>query len=314
MQTGGFLCVMIKHYGLLLAELDPSDSIKVFKTLKHPYINGILPTKSKQYGVFNIGVLVDNQADEDVKEFYFEVAVNAIVSPKLMKFQLSRVFIASEKVKAVQTNVEGSVTTFLMGSNVYIVPVNIHGLNLLPYYVYTKATDSSNISYVNINTDKVNTIIFKLLKTGEEGDEIITFNNLPADRESFTCQFKKDGNYIASILKHHADIIGEVKPVFTNYSVKIAPPAPPTPVDPVDPVDPEDDKDKKKKKDEDKEKPKPDEDDEEGSGNTTLVVILVVVSIVVVIGIIAVILYVRNKKRQSASGNLVEAGNYRLQA
>jgi hypothetical protein len=302
----GCAYILIKNQGLVFARFGMYGEVQVVNFFEHKNVIGLAPTAQKHLFDFQVGVLVDNQSNEDVKEFFFELSLNYDGKT----FKISRVFISSEKVRHVQTDVGGSVTMFLLGPNTYIVPRTIYGLNILPIYVYKGAKDSQGIGFININMGKTNTILFRLTKGGKESDQVVSFYNKPDDQESFTCVFKEKGDYRIILNKRHVDdVSGQIKRLSTNYPVSVLDPEDkdkkkPTDEDKKKPIE----EDKKKPIDEDKKKPIEEDKKKNESNNTVLIVIIVCVLTVVVVGIIGMIWYFRKKRRQQNSSDLIERG------
>jgi hypothetical protein len=314
-------CVAIKGYGLIIFQ----DMVN-FKVFEHKQMLGLAPVKHTFDDNFILGVLIDNQSDVNVKEFLIEFTIDK--NPTFSEFELNRVFISSQKIKSVKTDPQGLVTMFLTDSGSYIIPRNIYpGFSSLPVYVYKNAENSLSIEYINI-TDNV--IMFSLADDKEE--KVVTLYKKPEDSESFTCSFKKEGNFFAQITRHVLLVLGDKKQEVTSFPIKIVLDMDKEEKDKKDKEEKDkkdkeekekkdkEEKDKKDKEEKDKkdkeEKDKKDKDGQptESSGNTVLIVVIVIISIVIVVGIIAVILYIRKKKKQSASGALIESGNYRLSA
>jgi hypothetical protein len=309
------ICILVKNYGLAFAQFY-YDEIKVLNFLEHKYATSLITTKQTQ-GHFNIGVLADNQKDKNVQEFFFELTTESNADNSQEIF-LSRVFISSERVRAVQADVHGLLAMFLMGSNVYIIPRNYHGLKSLPVYVYKNAKDSLGIGFVNIN----NNILFRLTKGDKEEDEVVSFYNKPEDNESFSCSFGEKGYYVVQVARQYliqADHLGTKNSIF---AMTINPSE-----GPKDDDKDKDDKDKEGKDKDDKDKDGKDKDEkdkknekggidynETESDNTVLIIIIVVVCIIVVIGIIAVLFYVKQVRKRNSIASLLETGNYRFLA
>jgi hypothetical protein len=124
------ICVIIKGYGLVYAILNHFNILYATTVIKHKYLTGFVP--SMQGKNFSIGVLVDNQADENVKEFFIEL----FYSDKEKVFRLSRVFTSSRKVNTVQSDFRGSVNMFLLGEDIYLIPRNTYQMRTLPIYTF----------------------------------------------------------------------------------------------------------------------------------------------------------------------------------
>jgi hypothetical protein len=89
-------CISIKGYGV--AFFNHSGGFKTLKVFKHEHVIGIV-TSSHTINNFNVGILIDNQSDENVKEFFLELSFNAFESLAQEDIKLSRVLISSGKVK-----------------------------------------------------------------------------------------------------------------------------------------------------------------------------------------------------------------------
>jgi hypothetical protein len=238
-------CISIKGYGVVFFDLNNKEVFETLKVFKHEYTIGIVTT-GHSIDNFNVGVLIDNQSDENVKEFFVELTYDSLNSFDKGDIMLSRVFISSEKVQSVQADSLGLVTVFLIGTNAYIVPNSIYGLNNLPIYVYKNTGQSMNIGFIHVNTFQDNVIMFKLVEKENEEDEVVAFHNKPEDIDSFKCAFKKQGNYVTEITKQFLHNDYEINLKYTKFSFKIN-----------SNIDPKDDKGKKdedKKRDEDKKK------------------------------------------------------------
>jgi hypothetical protein len=299
-------CISIKGYGLVFFDLSEKEDFKTLKTFKHRNTIGIVTT-GHSINSFNVGVLIDNQSDENVKEFFLELTFNAINTLDKGDIMLSRILISSEKVESVQTDIQGMATTFLMGSNVYILPRNINGLNSLPIYVYKNASHGKKIGFVGVffnipdkfSSFESKVIMFRLVKHEMEEDEVVAFQNTPENFESFKCNFKKHGSYMAQVTKQTLDLNGNVQLKNTKFSIIIY-------------SDEKTEEEKKKEEEEERRQKDEDGNNTEESSNTTLIVIIIVVSIIVIVCLIAIVLYLRRKKRL-VSDNLV-TGNYQLAA
>jgi hypothetical protein len=285
------LCVAIKGYGLVIFD-------DVFNVFEHEHILGLAPVTYTSDLDFILGVFIDNESDENVKEFFIELSINRGADSR--EFKLNRVFISSQKVKSVKTDTLGHGIVFIMETNTYIVPRSLYsGFASLPVYVYKNAENSTGaIEFVNFYN---NAVMFNLIDGSEE--KVISLNNKFGDNEAFTCSFKNRGSYSAEITRNYLSLVGEKMQEIITFPVNIS-------------IDGKDDKGKDKDKD-GKDKKPTDEDGQptESSDNTVLIIVIVAVSLAVIIGVIVLVLCIRKKrKQQGASGALIGSGNYELSA
>jgi hypothetical protein len=199
-----YLCFSIKGLGLIIVD----NNLNVIRIFEHKYIDRVVTTKHSK-GVFNIGFSVDNQSNKNVNEFFIELSIFDNID-KLSEIFLNRVFISSNEVKAVQTDTLGYVVTFLIGTDVFIVPRAIYGLNNLLVYAYKNVDISANLGFIYIdNNDEKYNFMFRLTKLGEEENKIVSLYTTVEDNESFTCNFKKEGDYLVKSQKQYLNCSGE---------------------------------------------------------------------------------------------------------
>jgi hypothetical protein len=189
-----YLCVAIKGYGLVI--FDGVEMLN-FKVFEHKYILGLAPVKRNPIELdFTLGILIDNQSDENVREFLIELSINSNFT--FSKFKLNRVFISSQKVISVKTDPRGLITMFLTVSNNYIVPRSLFsGFSSLLVYVYKSEENSSSIGFTNIADGS---IMFSLANDKEE--KVITLFHKQGDNEALSCSFEKEGSFFAQITRH----------------------------------------------------------------------------------------------------------------
>jgi hypothetical protein len=199
------LCVVINGYGLVIFD----NKMLNFKVFEHKQVLGLSPAKHNFGPNFLLGVLIDNQSDENIKEFFIELSISSSFASS--EFKLNRVFISSQKVKTVKTDPQGVVTMLIMDTNTYIVLRSLYsGFSSLPVYVYKNAENSLSIEYINI-TDNV--IIFSL--ADDKGEKVVkTLYIKRGDGESFSCSFKNEGSFFAQITRHFLSTAGCKLPIF----------------------------------------------------------------------------------------------------
>jgi hypothetical protein len=168
------------------------ENVLVFQ---HTHMIGIVPSDK----LFNFGVIIDNQSDESVKEFFIEF--HLICSLQCAKCLLNRVFISSQKVKAIQKDFKGYVIMFLIDTGAYIVPRSFHQFNTMPVYVYKNIQHVSDISFINVVNKDEKLITFSLTKS--ENSDLITLSKKFTDIDSFTCNFKEDKSYLLKISREY---------------------------------------------------------------------------------------------------------------
>jgi hypothetical protein len=267
------ICITIKGYGLVVMNKENMANVQVFE---HKYMIGIVPSSI----FLDFGVIIDNQGDESVKEFFIEFKLaGSIQTPD---FELNRVFISSQKVKAIQTDLRDYVIMFLMDTGAYIVPRSFNEFNTLPVYVYKNIEHVLDIGFINVVNKDEKLITFSFTKS--ENSDLITLSKKLTDTESFTCNFKEDKSYLLKISREYLNRSNfKTNKEIISYPVKVT-------------------------KSQDKKK---DDDDKTEGGNTVLIIIIVAVSVVVVLAAIAIVCYIKKKKRQAA---LMGSGNYQLSA
>jgi hypothetical protein len=213
-----FICISIKTFGLIIID----NELMPLRGFEHKYMDRIITTKHSK-GMLNIGVLLDNQNQEGVKEFFIELSV-VDDEAGLGEIFLNRVFITSDHVKAVQTDTQGFVAMFLIGTGVYIVPRSIYGSNNSPLYIYRDAYNSDSIKFIHIDTDGKNNIIFRLTNSDEKENRVISLYTTEEENESFDCRFSEGGNYEAVIKKQYLNHDRQPAIITTQFNVQITGP------------------------------------------------------------------------------------------
>jgi hypothetical protein len=210
-----YICISIKGYGFIIVD----GELRFLHEFKHKYVNQIVTSKHTK-GIFNIGVSIDNQSNKDVKEFFAELAL--VGSAESSELLLSRVFISSNKVKAVHTDTQGLVVMFLIGTNAYIAPRSIYSTNTLPVYIYRDAYHTAVIGFINIETESgQNFIMFRISKPDEEENEVITLYTTDEENENFHCNFKSAGKYLAKVTKQYLNYNNEPANQTTTFHINL---------------------------------------------------------------------------------------------
>jgi hypothetical protein len=201
-----YACISIKGFGVVFITF--KDGINVISVFKHNHVIGLQPTISL-YDTFNVGVLIDNQSDPNVNEFFIELVVNLYDAKEVGIIYLNRVLISSQPVKAVQTDYLNKMLLFAIGTNVYIVPRSIYRINTMPIYIHKSATDAKNIKlgFLHVDDSRQNNVVLFRQTIDEAKQELVSLYRKPKDREEFACQFKKEGDYVITISKRYLSLM-----------------------------------------------------------------------------------------------------------
>jgi hypothetical protein len=212
-----FFCISVKGYGLIFFYIY-SNEISIKQTFKHEHIISLVSSKITE-NIFNVGVIIDNETDANVKEFFFELAINIENPLSPSEFYLNRVFITSQKVKSFQTDYQGLISMFLIGTNVYIIPRSVSQVNTLPIYIYKASDEYESLGFLYVNTKDIKAITFRL--KGQSNDNgIVTLYKKSVD--SFSCRFKKEGRYVVKVSKRCYDLLeNSLVPKVYMYSVGV---------------------------------------------------------------------------------------------
>jgi hypothetical protein len=263
-------CILIKNTGLIFLQI--TDEVNVFTTFKHSYIESI-DISTVTWDALNIGVFINNKADENVTEFFAELLVDLSTSSEPNPIYLSRALISSGVVKATQNDWQGKLTMFNIDTNVYIAPRTLFRINNMPIYIY-KGVDSERVSFgfLDLNDSRDDSVImFRLIANDRE--QVVTLYRKPEDHERYTCKFNTKGQYLVKMVREYLGLtLDHMVLKEFNYSLNIK-----------NPGDDEDGDDKDKKGEE---------------SNVLFIVLVSVGSVVAVAILIGVGFYIRYKRRR----------------
>jgi hypothetical protein len=290
-----FHCIIVKKgFGLLMVDVSSAD---IIYHLEHPFLTGLQKHNNynKLQGIINVGVFVDNQKNEDVKEFFLEFIIDVKKLHQKTIF-LSRVFISSKVIKASQTTYDGTMMAFLTDSRVYLTPMNLDQTGLLPIYFYKTVGDNKTLGFLSVR--KNNSIIFRLANNNKE-ENFVILSRKSTNEQYYKCIFASLKNYLVTLSHINDDLLYYRK----IHTIKVVPKGrgdddkkPDPKDDPVKPDDGEGDVE-------------PHDNTSSGEGINAILIVVIVVIILVVIAFFGIILYIRYKRRQHAalSDNLLTA-------